>query len=577
MAFKQGTTPMLIYSIDDLDVSTVQEVIFTITSEAGKKLDPIEVVEPETNTFMIGLTQEQTMQLQGSSQLEAQINFKDKHQEKTVLDYFYVNDTLGTKVVEGNKPAAEGGVERILERIKGDVAWIVTPEASEELLEAVTGLFNATKEEADSVRQDADAGVFDGEDGQDGEDGFSPQVTVKTETPSTYILHIKDADHEFDTPNLQGQGGGSSIEVGDGLQKVGNVIGLKLSSYLYGNKYLGLSQNQGEQYGLYLNFPSLISDGVIVNKSYADNLANALGNALSISIDSQTYVMTMQLKHNNEVLSTGTVDLPLETMVVGADYDSQTKEIVLTLQSGSTVRFSVADLVSGLQTEITAQNKLDADYIQDGATNKPSVWNTVTDKANANNVYTKTEVDTALGNKQDIINAQNKLDADLVDDTSSDNKFVTLTDIIAWNNKQEPISQNNKLDADLVDDSTSTNKFVSASEKSKIAEIDDKQDQTDITTDTSSTTVSLTLADNHEYRYTQDLTSLTLTMPSGDFIASIVFASGSTPTSMTYDSSIKWSGNDVSSNAFVPQANQEYEIVFWYNGLSVNAVVRGVA
>ena len=103
------------------------------------------------------------------------------------------------------------------------------------------------------------------------------------------------------------------------------------------------------------------------------------------------------------------------------------------------------------------------------------------------------------------------------------------------------------------------------------------EDKTTIATDTSSTTPSLTLSDNHEYRYTTDLTSLTLTMPSGDFIASVVFSSGSTPTSMTYDSSIKWSGDDVTSNAFVPQANTEYEIVFWYNGLSINAVVRGVA
>ena len=104
-----------------------------------------------------------------------------------------------------------------------------------------------------------------------------------------------------------------------------------------------------------------------------------------------------------------------------------------------------------------------------------------------------------------------------------------------------------------------------------------KQDKTDITTDTTSTTPSLTLADNHEYRYTQDLTSLTLTMPSGDFIASVVFSSGSTPTSMTYDSSIKWSGDDVTSNAFVPVASKIYNVVFWYDGININAVVRGVA
>lgn len=140
-------------------------------------------------------------------------------------------------------------------------------------------------------------------------------------------------------------------------------------------------------------------------------------------------------------------------------------------------------------------------------------------------------------------------------------------------NFQPLIDSTHKLDADLVDDSTSTNKFVTAQEKQGW---NDKADDTTISTDTTSTTVSLTLADNHEYRYTQDLTSLTLTMPNGDFIASVVFASGSTPTSMTYDSSIKWSGDDVTSNAFVPVASKTYNIVMWYDGINVNGVVRGV-
>lgn len=140
--------------------------------------------------------------------------------------------------------------------------------------------------------------------------------------------------------------------------------------------------------------------------------------------------------------------------------------------------------------------------------------------------------------------------------------------------ENDKFSSDNKLDADYVDDTNNTNKFVTVSEKS---DWDAKADTTDITTDTTSTTVSLTLADNHEYRYTQDLSSLTLTMPSGDFIASVVFASGTTPTQMTYDSSIKWSGDDVTSNAFVPVASKTYNIVFWYDGININAVVRGVA
>ena len=79
------------------------------------------------------------------------------------------------------------------------------------------------------------------------------------------------------------------------------------------------------------------------------SLITETGNKISLSINSSTYVMTLQLKDKNgSVLSTGTIDLPLETMVVGASYNADTQEIELTLKNGSKVSFSVADLVKGL-------------------------------------------------------------------------------------------------------------------------------------------------------------------------------------------------------------------------------------
>ena len=109
---------------------------------------------------------------------------------------------------------------------------------------------------------------------------------------------------------------------------------------------------------------------------------------------------------------------------------------------------------------------------------------------------------TDIAGKQDTIDSSHKLDADLVDDSTSTNKFVTSTDITNWNGKQSALSQTQldavnsgvtssivsqvatntsdisglqtskqnaitssaKLDADLVDDSTSTNKFVTSSD-----------------------------------------------------------------------------------------------------------------
>ena len=87
--------------------------------------------------------------------------------------------------------------------------------------------------------------------------------------------------------------------------------------------------------------------------------------ALRLTINSSTFVVTGQLKDQdgNNLGTAQTIDLPLESVVVNGSYDSQTKKVILTLQNGNTVEFSVADLVSGLQTELSASNKLNPAYI----------------------------------------------------------------------------------------------------------------------------------------------------------------------------------------------------------------------
>ena len=76
------------------------------------------------------------------------------------------------------------------------------------------------------------------------------------------------------------------------------------------------------------------------------------GHDLTLSINPQTYVMMITLvSEDGTVLATRSIDLPLESMVVSGTYDEATKEVVLTLQSGQQVRFSVADLVDGLASQ----------------------------------------------------------------------------------------------------------------------------------------------------------------------------------------------------------------------------------
>jgi len=85
-----------------------------------------------------------------------------------------------------------------------------------------------------------------------------------------------------------------------------------------------------------------------INPDYA--LARDAANKIEFYINSTDYKFYAQLKDkNNNLISTSNIiDLPLESMVVNGSYDSTTKEVILTLNNGNEIRFSVADLVEGL-------------------------------------------------------------------------------------------------------------------------------------------------------------------------------------------------------------------------------------
>lgn len=130
--------------------------------------------------------------------------------------------------------------------------------------------------------------------------------------------------------------------------------------------------------------------GDTVTSSKLNNIELGICNSaasLSLTMDPSTFVMTYTLTDNvGVVLSTGNIDLPLETMVVGAYYDGDTKEIVFELESGAELRVPVGDLVSGLQTEITSDNKLASDLVSDElqdhkfvTTHEKDVWNAKAD------------------------------------------------------------------------------------------------------------------------------------------------------------------------------------------------------
>lgn len=163
-----------------------------------------------------------------------------------------------------------------------------------------------------------------------------------------------------------------------------------------------------------------------VNNLTNYTLKTNTGSLIDLEINNTTYVVTMKLKDvDGNVISTDTIDLPLETVVVSGRYDNTTKKVILTLENGSEVDFSVADLVAGLQTEITSSNKLASDLVDDTnsgnkfvTTSEKQTWNGKYDKPStgipkadlASDVQTSLgKADTAIQSHQDISGKANKI------------------------------------------------------------------------------------------------------------------------------------------------------------------------
>lgn len=77
------------------------------------------------------------------------------------------------------------------------------------------------------------------------------------------------------------------------------------------------------------------------------------GNTIDVTLDKSTYVMTISLKNaDGEVLSSKSVDFPMETAFVNADYDKVNKKMIFTLESGVTVEVPLGNLVEGLVSQV---------------------------------------------------------------------------------------------------------------------------------------------------------------------------------------------------------------------------------
>lgn len=116
------------------------------------------------------------------------------------------------------------------------------------------------------------------------------------------------------------------------------------------------------------------------------------GASIAVSINTTDYKVTTTLKDQdgNTLGTAQVIDLPLESVVVNGSYDNTNKKIVLTLQNGSTIDIPVADLVAGLQSEITSTNKLASDLVDD--TNQAHKFMTSAEKTKLSGIAAGAEV-----------------------------------------------------------------------------------------------------------------------------------------------------------------------------------------
>jgi len=214
-----------------------------------------------------------------------------------------------------------------------------------------------------------------------------------------------------------------------------------------------------------------LQDGTtIVDKANKDRLGNVIdatyAHRIVITANSSTYQYTFSLLDaQGNTLNSQVIDLPLESVVVGGEYDGANKAIILTLDNGQEIEIPVGDLVEGLQTEITPSNKLASDLVDD--TNQTHKFVTAEEKAQI------------TANKNEIADVR-EIAEDALDRTSvHDDEIMQLT--IDLDNVEARLdsAKFNKSDVDTsIANPTSDAKVLS--EKVVVNELNKVNDQIDI-------------------------------------------------------------------------------------------------
>jgi len=116
-----------------------------------------------------------------------------------------------------------------------------------------------------------------------------------------------------------------------------------------------------------LNLNEILNGAVetAINPDYALKAEAAAKIELHINNDDYKMYAVLKDKSGNAFFTSNIIDLPLESMVVNGRYDENTKKLILTLDNGNEIEIPLGALISGLQNEITPENMLSSDLVDD--------------------------------------------------------------------------------------------------------------------------------------------------------------------------------------------------------------------
>ena len=349
------------------------------------------------------------------------------------LDSLTHNDTAATKLINDNFEALQQGIEDALSRSGKTPNYM---DASLDMnMNRIINIATPVDDYDLANKKYVDDSVANFQDQLDAEEtrakAAEKAITDTLDTYGDVVTH--DAD-EFATA-AQGALADTALQPAD-----------------LGNGTITINQN-GSTVG---TFKTNQSDNTTINLSSGTNTPANKYATIYISFPINTTAVETDV---SSIVEDGVLYTPYvyidpqhtETIYPNPSYNKSTKKLIILRREGTSALGFTAYV-----TFVASDNQ--------NATSAVGI-STGQDYAGFNRSYSKSEENILLAAKQDEIDSSHKLDADLVDDSTSTNKFVTTSDKTTWNSKQDEINSSNKLDADLVDDSTSTNKFVTASDK----------------------------------------------------------------------------------------------------------------